>query len=171
MDRLFVKRFNVSQIVIFAVIGLLLTGCGGKHDPVARVIDEALEPEIDHFDVDPENIFPGDRVDIEWEADGLFDEARVYISEDSRISSSDVEVVDEDCGFSSSRHCGGADRRVFECRFGMDNSFDCEEDDDLLRRNDLSDFLDQIPKAAYIILEVCDDDNDCDTRSRRVTFN
>ena len=49
-------------------------------------------------------------------------------------------------------------------------SSDAEEDNDLLRRNDLSDFLDEIPKTAYIILEVCDDD-DCDTRSRRVTFN
>lgn len=161
---------NFFKALSILVVVLPLMACGGKNDPILKEINEGLDAEIDDLDLNIRDINPGETLDIRWESSGaiIFD-AKVYISEDSRISAEDVIVVDEECSTSSNDHCRANSRVTFECRYRSDNTFDCEEDDRLLKQNDLTEFLDEIPKDAFVILELCNE-GDCESRSEELTF-
>lgn len=160
----------VSQMLSILAIALLLVACGGSNDPILKEINEGLDAEIDDFDLNISDINPGETLDIRWESSGaiIFD-AKVYLSEDSRISAQDPIIVDEECSTSSNDHCSATSRVTFECRYRSDNTFDCEEDDKLLKQNDLTEFLDEIPKDAFVILELCND-GDCESQAEELTF-
>lgn len=165
-----IKKWNfLLSLLVVGTVGLL-SACGGENDPVLREINERLDVDIDEFDVSLRNIQPNDKIKIRWESSGavLFD-AHVYLSEDSRPSSDDFRVISEDCSPDSGDHCEAGRQVVFDCLYRSDNSFDCEEDDEVISTNDLTPFLDTIPKTAFIILELCND-GDCESRALEVTF-
>ena len=166
-------RFGKKLTVLFGVCAMAfgLTACLGDSDPVIKAINDTLDVEFESFDVSERDIYPGEVVTIKWQSSGVFIfDARMYVSEDSEVSAGDVRVVDEKCSFDSDRHCQSGEDVRFECSYLSDNSFDCREDGDTLRRNDLSEFLDVLPKPAYIILQLCDNDG-CVQRARQVTFH
>lgn len=148
----------------------LLVACGGKNDPIAKEINEGLDAEIEDFDTNTRDIYPGDKLKIRWESSGAFIfDATLSLSADTRPSSDDLIFIDEECSISSNDHCRSESRVEFECRYFSDNVLECEEDDDFLSETDLTGFFDQLPKETYLILELCND-GDCESRSRRITF-
>lgn len=164
------KNRNLPLGILILALLAMLSACGSDNDPVLKEINERLDVDIDEFDVTLRNIQPNDKVKIRWESSGavLFD-AHVYLSNDSRPSSDDFRVISEDCSNDSDDHCEAGRQVVFDCLYRSDNTFDCEEDDDVISRNDITSFLDTIPKVAFVILELCND-GDCESRAQEVTF-
>ncbi|MBN7796017.1 hypothetical protein [Parahaliea mediterranea] len=150
----------------------LLGACGGNDDPVLEEINEDLEVDIDRFSLNKSELYPGETVHVRWRTEPagafIFD-ARLYISRDDILSGDDKRVVNEECGVEYNDHCAATVDVKFECKFLSDNSFDCKEDGDMLQRNDLTDYFDQLPFEGYLILELCGEEN-CDKRAKALTF-
>ena len=127
--------------------------------------------DIEEFDISTRDLFPGEKIKIRWRSSGaiLFD-AIVYLSADQAPSSDDFVVLAEDCSTSPSDHCKSNEDIVFDCLYKSDNSFDCEESDDVISENDLTAWLDTLPKTTNLILELCNDD-DCEWESKEMTFH
>lgn len=164
-----ISRFMLYLVVMLALASQLVA-CGGKNDPIAREVNEELDVDIEDFDTNYRDVYPGDKLKIRWESSGafLFD-ARVFLSDDAHLSEADLRIIDEECSPSINDHCRSGSRVEFECRYFSDNVLECEEDDDFLSDTDLTEFFDQLPKDAYLILELCNH-GDCESRSRRITF-
>lgn len=138
---------------------------------VAQEINEELDAEIEDYELSINDIYPGDSLKIRWRSSGAFIfDARVYISEDTRVSTEDVLIVDEECITSPGDHCQSGVRVEFECHYPGDNSFNCDEEEKLLKDSDLTEFLGQFPQGAYVILELCND-GECDTQALHTHFN
>ncbi len=148
----------------------LLVACGGNSDPITKELNRHLEVDIQKFDVNTSNLYPGQSLDIEWRSEGavLFD-ARLYLSGDRTISNSDILVVDEKCGVEPNDHCHAARDVEFTCDFDSDNYFSCYEDGDTIGAQDLTEYFTQLPFENYLILELCSH-GDCETRVHRLTF-
>jgi hypothetical protein len=164
-----------SSMAMMAIVSAFsLYGCGSD------VVDAIFDLDIEHYDLDPNSVQPGERVEIHWEVSTALEfTASFYLSEDESLSTAEDElVISEDCSFDDDDICEANRRIEFECQYGLnDNGFDCfsirGSRERLLSTNDLTNFLQSgtgIPKQAYLIIEACDE-VDCARSSRPLTFN
>ena len=162
---------RVSWIFAAMLVGLFLTGCDGGDNPLGRELNEDLEPDIENIDLNRRDVFPGEQLRISWRSSGAFlFEARIYFSSDTVPSADDLLVIEEECSNDSDDHCTSGQEVDWFCRYRSDNFLSCEEDDDLISLLDLTTFFDELPKDTNLILELCND-NECDRRSREITFH
>lgn len=89
----------------------------------------------------------------------------LYLSNDAALSNDDYEFFGQNCGSLSYLYdCGSSAN--FNCRFTTQNKISCGTVSSFNRETDISAFLDQIPKRAFLILEACNGlFNDCKTSS------
>ncbi|MBU2886236.1 hypothetical protein KO507_10725 [Gilvimarinus agarilyticus] len=157
------------RCLTIVALALILAGCGGNDDPLLNVINDPLDIEFEDFYVDRTDIYPGESVWIEWQAEGaLYFDARLYVSQDERISQDDLVVIDEECGVESDDHCTADEDIYFSCHYDSSNRFSCREGGDILKRTDLTPLIEQYPQEAYLILELCNDN--CEERSWPLLF-
>ena len=152
------------------VISAFLSSCGGDNNELPFIPFDEIALNIESFSITTTNVIPGQSLGINWEIAGIeanFD-IRFYISEDNTISSEDVRIIDEDCSFDEDDNCEAGKNIFYQCFYENDLSFDCQSGTQILRRNSLSTFLDQIPKSAFIIMEACGED--CENRALELTF-
>lgn len=157
------------RFLLVFLMAVALGGCWGNDDPVLKAVNSPLDVEFENFYVDRTDVYPGESVWIEWRAEGaLVFDARLYVSKDDYLSDDDVKLLDEECGVEHSDHCSSGEYVDFDCHYQSDNSFTCREDGEILQRNNLTDFFDQIPQEAYLILQICNDN--CEERSGPMLF-
>lgn len=156
------------------IILLAVSGCGSDADPIARELNEDNDIYLEFFDVrisgfNDRDIQVGDTVKLEWLATGAyFFDVTFYLSDDDRVSVDDFVIISEDCD-DIFDECQENTYITYRCDYESDNSFDCGYFNQTLRNNNITPFLNTIPKEAFIIAEVCNDGR-CDQWARAVTF-
>jgi hypothetical protein len=88
----------------------------------------------------------------------------LYLSNDSALSSStDVKFFSQNCGgISAIYNCNT--NGSFSCKFNSQNKISCDTITFINKEKDISAFLNQIPKRAYLIIKACNGlFNNCDT--------
>ena len=164
----------LSLVMLSLLLPLLLSSCGSGADPIARELNELNDVEVEFFDVriagfNDLDIQVGDTVELEWLATGAyFFDVTFYLSDDDRVSSDDFVIIKEDCD-DIFDECSNDSYITYSCDYFNDNSFDCGYSGQTLRNNNITPFLNQIPKDAFIIIEVCNDGR-CDQQARAVTL-
>ena len=78
---------------------------------------------------------------------------RLYFSIDDQLSNEDSQFLGINCGPAFSTLSGCDAEGEFTCQITNDNMIGCDKS---VRQRNISFFLDQIPKNAHLILEVCD---------------
>ncbi len=172
---------NVENVVLFSVVlSLVLVACGGgstSSDP-ALVADESLE--VTEWDFSNQAVtHEGEEIpSIDPAVDnGLFSIYltvrsvtgqywfTAYLSNDNRISGSDI-VLSDDVESCLQSDCLST---AFDCGFTYDNILTCGTE-----ARDLTTWLTEIPKVGYVIAEICDSpvaDDDCIVKTQKVQFN
>ena len=162
------KRIKLNWQVLALLGGVVIgvSGCNG--------VDDLFKIDIDRFSVDKTSVAPEERFRIDWRTKGpLIFDVRVLLSEDSRISTDDLVVIDEECDLGANRHCAANQSVAFECLYQSDLSLTCREGGDQLSRTDLTPLLDELPKDTFVILEICGDRDRkrrCESRSAQMRF-
>lgn len=164
-------KFIASVSVIFLIVqSFLLSACADNSDPLLKELNRHLEVDIQAFNVNMDELYPGEWLNIQWRSEGaiMFD-ARVYLSDDREISENDIKIIDEACGVEYNDHCYSSRKVEFSCYYHFDNEFSCFESDDLIGEVNLTDYFERIPFENYLILELCGSEN-CEVREHRIVF-
>lgn len=102
---------------------------------------------------------------LTWEVNGDEDyDAQLYLSEDdvAANSSDDEMIFSRSCG--SGLECG-FDVDDYPCYFTTTNYINCGTSPLYDSQENISFFLDELPKDGFLILKVCNqDDSDCDEK-------
>jgi hypothetical protein len=94
----------------------------------------------------------------------------LHLSDDDELSTStDVRFYSEKCGQSdSAENCNDSGNGSIRCNFTNENKIVCGVSNGQ-QETDISDWLDELPKRAYLFLEACHEGGDpCDNRSARI---
>lgn len=168
---------------LLGIAALLLTACGGggrDNIPPADSINQAHE--LMAIDIvgtatdDIDGVAPinpaensGQFVVIWAVSDpGSLYRVSLAVSSDEALSPDDVIFYARNCGGTSSE-CPESTETFTDCTFDNSNAIGCA--DDPASAADLSDFLDVIPKSAFILIQTCSiDGTDCTQSSHPVEF-
>lgn len=152
MKTVFICGLAKLRVGLLAIVFLCgLTACG------ADDLWEDLEVDLTHFSTDKTDLYPGEEIHFVWEAESVFEyDVRFYLSEDDRKSSDDFRFINEECD-DYDDYCETDRRTIYTCLYLIDNSFDCDHNNDLISVNDITSYLKELPMFGYVIMEVCDE--------------
>ncbi len=154
---------SVKLITILSLVGLL-AACGGGSSNTSEP-DKAVH--IRSFFVDGSGPAVGGKTPIDpaingglfqvqWKASEDVYHAEVWLSEDDVLDTStgsgDIRVYGRNCGvmFSDCKSTGD-----YACHFTNENKISCGDITAANPEHLIADFLDTVPKSAYLILQIC----------------
>ncbi|MEC4685408.1 MAG: hypothetical protein VST71_06725 [Nitrospirota bacterium] len=162
-------------LVILILCFIFLTACGnggndGEESSSIKITSYSVEGTSPASDgVVPINSIVNDGVfKVSWSvsSDDIY-HIELYLSNDDELSrDTDVDFFGRNCG-SISTAC--KQNGSVDCRFTTQNKISCGTISIYNPEKDITPFLDQIPKAAYLIMEACNALFDsCETASVQV---
>ena len=116
----------------------------------------------------------GGKFNVKWEAatDGPIYTAGVYLSKDGTLDKRGADkgkdILRLNCGAVSSLYSCGKTAN-FSCRFNSNNDMFCRTGENIERGRFFGDWLGELPKTAYLILEVCNGlGTSCKTKATKI---
>ena len=175
--------FN-SKFLLISIASVLLAACGGgggsDGETPANVGDTNTTTRINSFAVggsssttSPVSLNPGinsGNFIVSWNiSSGATYHVDLFVSEDAMLSDTDLEFFSKNCGVATS-DCTSSTAQ-YQCQFNSQNRIACRDNSGANPGRDLTAFLDEIPKDAFLILEACDSTfESCASSAVRVRF-
>jgi hypothetical protein len=176
------KKGNMSNFKYSLAFGIsvLLFGCGGSSDitnPTSSIQNTSIsEYTVTGSSATKNGVIPinsgvnNGAFKVTWNVSSSDPyHIELYLSNDSALSkSTDVNFFGQNCGgISAIYNCSS--NGSFDCKFTSQNKISCGTITSFNKEKDISSFLDQIPKQAFLIIEACNGLFDsCKTSSEEI---